>query len=239
MVRPACRRIWKRIPARDCFSGRAEIAGTQGGRARAGCGVRPGRVVPRPSQAGAAVTGIDAAAELIRIARERSDPAIEYLIGDARKLPQHPQLAAASFDAATCVLAVQNIHPLPPLIAGMGDLLKRGGRLVLAMMHPCFRSPKATAWGWDESAEAQYRRVDRYLLPRKEPIVTHPGKDPHRYTWTFHRPLQSYFKALRQAGFVVDALEEWTSHKTSQAGPRAAAENLARKEIPMFLALAP
>jgi hypothetical protein len=74
-------------------------------------------------------------------------------------------------------------------------------------------------------------------VPRKEPIVTHPGKDPKRYTWTFHRPLQSYVKALRGAGLVVDALEEWASHKRSDSGPRAKAENTARREIPMFLAL--
>jgi hypothetical protein len=83
----------------------------------------------------------------------------------------------------------------------------------------------------------QFRRVDRYLLPRKSPIVTHPGKTPDVYTWTFHRPIGAYVKALRNAGMLVDAMDEWPSHKTSAPGPRAAAENAARKEIPMFLAL--
>jgi hypothetical protein len=110
-------------------------------------------------------------------------------------------------------------------------------RLVIVMMHPCFRGSKHTSWGWDQQAAVQYRRVDRYLLPRKEPIVTHPGSDPTHYTWTFHRPLESYVKALRSAGLLLDALEEWPSHKASQPGPRAAAENAARKEIPLFLAL--
>src|SRR5205085_10633374 len=83
----------------------------------------------------------------------------------------------------------------------------------------------------------QYRRIDRYLLPRKIPIVTHPGKDPDAYTWSFHKPLEHYVRALRNAGLLIDALEEWPSHKTSEPGPRAATENAARKEIPMFLAL--
>jgi hypothetical protein len=83
----------------------------------------------------------------------------------------------------------------------------------------------------------QYRRVDRYLLPRKSPIVTHPGKTPDVYTWTFHKPLEAYVRALRNAGLLIDALEEWPSHKTSEAGPRAAAENAARKEIPMFMGI--
>jgi hypothetical protein len=83
----------------------------------------------------------------------------------------------------------------------------------------------------------QFRRVDRYLLPRKTPIVTHPGSAPDVYTWTFHKPIESYVRALRNAGLLIDALEEWASHKVSEPGPRAAAENAARKEIPMFLAL--
>lgn len=184
---------------------------------------------------GAEVTGVDASAQLLRMARERSDPAIRYVQADARDLSPLP---ADYFSAAICVLSIQNIHPLPPLLAGIARCLTSGGRLVVVMMHPCFRGPKFTAWGWDEQAAAQYRRVDRYLIPRKEPIVTHPGSDPKHYTWSFHRPLQAYVKALRSAGLLVDALEEWPSHKTSEpGGPRSAAENLARKEIPMFLAL--
>ena len=56
-------------------------------------------------------------------------------------------------------------------------------------------------------------------------------------TVTFHRPIGEYVAALASAGFVVDALEEWASQRTSQPGPRAEEENRARREIPMFLAL--
>jgi SAM-dependent methyltransferase len=244
---------------------------------------------------GAEVTGVDASAELLRMARGRGDPAIRYVQADARDLTPLPE---GQFSAAICVLAIQNIHPLPPLMAGIARCLRSGegvpplrpagvppaasssvsssseeeggkeekkerentegkmpsgragetpaprtaprapGRLVIVMMHPCFRGLKCTAWGWDEKAAVQYRRVDRYLVPRKEPIVTHPGSDPKHYTWSFHRPIEAYVKALRSAGLLVDAMEEWPSHKTSEpGGPRSAAENLARKEIPMFLAL--
>ena len=44
-------------------------------------------------------------------------------------------------------------------------------------------------------------------------------------------------KAAARVGLLIDAIEEWPSHKNSTSGPRAAAENSARKEIPMFLAL--
>lgn len=62
------------------------------------------------------------------------------------------------------------------------------------------------------------------------------GKDPVT-TWTFHRPMQQYVKLLADAGFMIDALEEWPSLRTSQPGPTAAEENRARREIPMFLAI--
>ena len=186
---------------------------------------------------GAEVTGVDAGASLIRMARERSNPAVRYLLNDARTLNECDELKGEQFDAAACVLAIQNIDPIEAVFTGVAHLLKPGGVFVLAAMHPCFRSPRSTSWQWDAEAQVQYRRVDRYLMPRKEPIVMHPGKDARTYTWTFHRPIQAYFKAARAAGLMVDTLEEWESHKVSTSGPRAGAENKIRKEIPMFLAI--
>lgn len=183
---------------------------------------------------GVEATGIDASSELIDAARERGPEAIRYDVADARELKFLPPI---HFTAAACVLAVQNIHPLQPVFEGVHRLLKPGGRLVIVMMHPSFRGAKETSWGWDEASKTQFRRVDRYLLPRKTPIVTHPGKAPGVYTWTFHKPLEAYVKALRNAGLLIDSIEEWPSHRTSEPGPRAAAENTARKEIPMFMAL--
>jgi ubiquinone/menaquinone biosynthesis C-methylase UbiE len=179
-------------------------------------------------------TGIDASDEMIQAARQRGPEQIRYQVADARDPgglpPEH-------FHAAACVLAIQNIHPLPPVFTGVARLLITGGRFVMVMTHPCFRGAKETSWGWDDVQKIQYRRVDRYLLPRKTPIVIHPGSDPTQYTWTFHRPIEHYVKSLRTAGLLIDAIEEWPSHKNSDSGPRAPAENTARKEIPLFLAL--
>jgi ubiquinone/menaquinone biosynthesis C-methylase UbiE len=186
------------------------------------------------AERGVEATGIDAARPLIEAARRRSDPAIRYFMGDARELSFLP---AEHFDAAACILAIQNMHPIQPVFAGVARMLKPLGRLVVVMMHPAFRGAKETSWGWDAAEEVQYRRVDRYLLPRKSPIVARPGQAPEVYTWTFHKPLESYVKALRISGLWIDAIEEWPSHKTSTSGPRAAAENAARKEIPMFMAI--
>ena len=186
------------------------------------------------AERGMEVTGVDAAEEMIEAARRRGPANIRYQVGDARQLDNFPP---DTFAAAACVLAIQNINPLGEVFSGASRILRPGGRLVVVMTHPCFRSAKETSWGWDEKNKIQYRRVDRYLIPRKTPIVTHPGSAPDQYTWTFHRPIEAYVKALRNAGLLVEAMEEWPSHKFSDSGPRASAENAARKEIPMFLAI--
>jgi ubiquinone/menaquinone biosynthesis C-methylase UbiE len=103
------------------------------------------------------VTGIDAAAELIRAARERGPAEVKYHVADARDLSLLPD---AAFDAAACVLAIQNIHPIQPVFEHVARVLKDRGRFVLVMMHPAFRGPKETSWGWDEQG-VQYRRVGR------------------------------------------------------------------------------
>jgi len=193
------------------------------------------------AQKSAHATGVDAAPDLIKIARDRNSALSTqhsalptYFEGDARNLNFLPE---SHFDSAACILAIQNIHPIAPVFENAARVLKPNAHFVLVLMHPHFRSPKETSWAWDEEKKIQYRRVDRYLIPRKHPITTHPGQKTGEYTWTFHKPLADYVKALRNAGFLIDAIEEWPSHKQSTSGPRAAAENQARKEIPLFLAL--
>ncbi len=186
------------------------------------------------AEKGIEATGVDAARDLIDLAKQRGPGSIHYHLADAKELSFLPE---AHHDAAGCVLAIQNINPIAPVFTGVSRTLKPRGRFVIAMMHPHFRGPKETHWGWDEKQAAQYRRVDRYLLPRKIPIVTHPGQSHDQYTWSFHKPLEAYIKALRNAGMLVDSIEEWASHKKSTSGPKARAENVAREEIPMFMAI--
>lgn len=186
------------------------------------------------AEKGCEATGVDMGRDLIDLAKERGPASIHYHVADAKELTFLPE---GHFDLSACVLAIQNINPIQPVFAGVARALKPGGKFVLAMMHPHFRGPKETHWGWDDKDAVQFRRVDRYLMPRKIPIVTHPGKSHDQYTWSFHKPLEAYVKALRNAGLLIDALEEWASHKKSTSGPKARAENIAREEIPMFLAI--
>ena len=180
------------------------------------------------------VTGLDTSEEMIRFARSRSDSSIRFEQGDA----QDPEaLQGKTFDAVVCLLALQNIESLPPVMHNVKRWLKPGGRFVMVVTHPCFRIPRQTHWGWDEQKKIQYRRVDLYGTESAIPILTPPFVQAKSFTVTYHRPLQSYFQALAGAGLCVDGLEEWTSHKISEPGKRSKAENRARQEIPLFMAL--
>src|SRR5438874_4488280 len=75
---------------------------------------------------GVKMTGVDAARELIAAARQRSDPAITYHVGDARKLADVVPVTD-HFDAAACVLAIQNIHPIHGIFEGVARALKSTG----------------------------------------------------------------------------------------------------------------
>lgn len=183
----------------------------------------------------ARVTGVDISKELISIAIAHSPSSINFHVSPADNLSF---LAARSLDKIIIVLALQNIENYQGVIAECARILKPKGRLIIVLNHPAFRIPKATSWEYSETDHIQFRRVDRYMSEKRERIEMNPGdKGAKRFTVTFHRPLQVYFKALYKNNFKVARLEEWTSHKESKPGPRAFAENQARKEIPLFMTL--
>ncbi len=223
----------------------------------------------RLAELGVSAVGVDASEQLIEAGRRLARPLAtkarpELLVGDARKLLELPALAKGrgAFDAACCVLALMNIEPFEPVLQGVTALLRPGGTFTAVILHPAFRNPGHTSWGWTEPAEPkapprgkgpggrrgskprpfkQFRRVEAYLSAMHRQIVMNPGQAAHGQpaitTVTWHRPMQTYVKAFAEAGLLIDALEEWPSHRVSEPGPRAAELDRARREIPLFLAL--
>lgn len=183
----------------------------------------------------AKVIGIDASPTLVQSAKEGSKQNETFEVGDARtSLLQRDE---NEFDGAVMNLAIQNIDPMDSVFRGLGRVLKSGSNLVITMNHPCFRQPRQSGWGWDDERKLQYRRIDRYMASYEQPIIAHPGSAPDVKTYSYHRPLQVYIQMLNRFGFTVDAIEEWTSNRVSDSGPRAKAENFARNEFPLFLAI--
>lgn len=179
------------------------------------------------------VIGTDIGEELIEFAKKIA-PDATFQVASADAMPD---IKKASADKMTMVLALQNIENAQAVCAEVARILKPGGKFYLVLNHPAFRIPRASGWGWDQETWTQFRRVDAYLAESKHRIQMHPGDAPDVTTISFHRPFQYYFKAFNKAGLCVLRMEEWTSHKMSDSGPRADAENVARKEIPMFVCL--
>lgn len=187
------------------------------------------------SKVGAKVIGVDASQELIDFARKhRSNLTIKYHVSEAHKLNF---LQNNSIDKVLIVLSLQNIENVQEVIKEISRVLRSKGKLYMVLNHPAFRIPKNSSWGWDEAKKTQYRRLDSYLSESKEQIQMHPGDKPWEKTLSFHRPLQYYFKALNKNGMFISRLEEWSSHKTSESGPKKVAEDRARHEFPLFLFL--
>ena len=185
----------------------------------------------------AKVTGVDISNELIKIAQEQNTQNISYKVSKANDLSF---INSDSLDKISIILALQNIDNMSEVLKECNRVLKTKGKLYIVLNHPAFRIPKKSDWGYDEKNKIQYRRVEKYLSEIMINIDMNPGQKIAKYkqyTASFHRPLQSYIKSLNVSGFLVSGMEEWISNKKSQNGTRQNAEDVARKEIPMFMCI--
>jgi ubiquinone/menaquinone biosynthesis C-methylase UbiE len=195
---------------------------------------------------GAAVTGLDIAEPLITVANEQLKKSIQKNPSLADRLsfdvaPAHEldMIKSDTQDIVTCILALQNIRELDEAMGECARVLKQGGRFVFVINHPSFRIPQYSDWYFDMEKKIQSRLVSKYMQETSIAIDMNPGKahGKKQITYSFHRPLQLFIKLLSKHGFVIRRLEEWCSHKKTEAGPRKEAEDKARKEIPMFMCI--
>lgn len=140
------------------------------------------------------------------------------------------------FTHAACLLALQNIPSPQAVFNAIAPHIEKGGRCVFVLNHPAYRIPRMSGWIIDERKKMQSRRVDRYMSEQKIPIMTNPSKTDSENTWSFHFPISYFCDALKNSGFYIETIEEWCSNKTS-TGKMASAENRARKEFPLFMAI--
>ena len=171
----------------------------------------------RLGRSGCDVVAFDGAPTFIDLARARTRPAdgaIDYRVADACDEAAVLALATpASFDAAVCSFALMDLPTIGPLLRGVRQLLKPGGRFVWSIGHPAFHTNEATPTarqqqGEGEATQAFGVEVTRYASDwphRSRGILGQP--EPH---WIYHRSLSTLLNECFASGFVVDGMEEPT-----------------------------
>jgi len=193
-----------------------------------GCG--HGILAPPVAELGTRYVGVDLAPRLIAEARRQHVRHGRFLVGDVTCLPEHRLLTTGAFDAAAFLLSIQDINPLEEALEEAARLLRPGGRLAMVMLHPCFRIPRQSGWGWDEGRGLRFRRLDSYLSRLAIPMQAH-GQGTTR---SYHRPLGDYVTALNAAGLAVTGIKEVADLTGEQNGR---ADKRAAREFPLFLGL--
>lgn len=172
-----------------------------------GCG--NGYLSRRFARAGARVVGVDSSAPIIQRAkaRESAEPlGIAYHAADAAHLDF---LRADRFDVVVSNMALMDMEDAEGAIREVGRVLRKGGRLVASISHPCFDQGTSSTWLLERSFRSLKvsRRITRYRRPFAEEIPW--GIEEKAVTTTgYHRPLSWYARALRDAGLLILSLEE-------------------------------
>lgn len=177
--------------------------------------------------------GVDASSSLVKYAQQL-DQNIHHryeVLSATRPLKG----IRRDFTHVVCILALQNMEYAENALKNAYEHLVPGGRFLIVLNHPAFRTPRQSGWG--EQANGQhYRWVNRYMSNAQIPITMHPSNKKSSVTMSYHKPLSAYISLLAKQGFVITDMQEWTSDKES-VGKHAKAENVARAEFPLFLAI--
>lgn len=169
---------------------------------------------------GAKVTGVDFSKKMIDFATQQEEKAklsIEYHVLDASNLHIFKDNI---FDIEACFMALQDIENHQDAIKEAYRVLKKRGRFVFAIPHPCFEVRSIgdkIVGGWeysegnkDKSAgKAIYYKVDRYFDTSRDIVLWNMKRlIKHFKTTAFHRTLTEYADALYNAGFMISRLKE-------------------------------
>jgi SAM-dependent methyltransferase len=137
------------------------------------------------------------------------------------------QAPAAGFDLAVARLSLHYLADLAPVFAQVYQALASGGRFVFSVEHPVITSCDR---GWEAGTLRQDWVVDDYFATGARDTTWMDGT-----VRIYHRTVEDYFRALQDAGFVVEQLRESRPQREQFADQRIYER---RRRIPLFLFLA-
>ncbi|MCC5801172.1 class I SAM-dependent methyltransferase [Rossellomorea vietnamensis] len=130
-----------------------------------------------------------------------------------------------TFDLVTSRFAIHYVSDINQLFQNINKTLKEDGRFVFSIQHPLTTSSFASKQSGDKRGNWI---VDDYFLDgeRKEPWID-------QVVVKYHRTIEQYFLALRQAGFTILDLREGTPEREHFSSEE---EFVRRQRIPVALA---
>lgn len=176
-------------------------------------------------------TGFDASKSLIQAAKVKGIK--DCVVHD---LHEPFENAPYDFDVGLFLLSLQDMQYPDKAISNAAKLLKKEKELWIVLNHPCYRIPRQSGWGVDESKKTQYRKIESYMSENLIPIEIHPSKQQTKKVFHHHFSLTLLTKWLSQNGFYIAQIEELVSNKVS-TGSKSSMENRSRNEFPLFMCL--
>lgn len=163
---------------------------------------------------GAQVVATDFSSSMLQHARTRSSAShdrIDYRLLDATSEEQIVALGRQRFDAAVCNMAIMDMAQIDPLMCGIRQVVKPGGRFVFSLCHPCFNNTGSIHCVEDATINGNIVttyaiKTTSYLHSTPTKGVAMIGQPASQYY--FDRPLHVLFNACFRAGLVLDGLEE-------------------------------
>ena len=145
------------------------------------------------------VTGIDSSRRMVQLAERDygGSPTISFIHATLEEYARAGP--SQSFDGAVANMLLAGITELTSVLRPISELLKPGGLLVIADIHPCFwriyrRHQTLDYWKTPELHEPFTISLDRTPLPANTTVV--------------YRSLQELIRALLNAGFQLVQLDE-------------------------------
>jgi ubiquinone/menaquinone biosynthesis C-methylase UbiE len=154
----------------------------------AGCGSGPLSEALRDG--GAVVSGFDASAAMVDLARERLGDDADVRGAD---LGEPLPYADGEFDVVVASLVLHYLEDWSGPLAELRRVLKPGGRLIVSVIHPSVYA-------------IVYPEADYFALTQYSEFYTFAGQSVVLTYW--HRPLHALTDAFTAAGFRIAAISE-------------------------------
>lgn len=170
---------------------------------------------------GALVVGVDFSERMIELARKEEKKErqnINYYVSDAADMRW---LSSNYFDLVACFMSLQDIEPYEDAISEVARVLKKNGRFIFSIPHPCFEQASLddgeciSGWKYEEGTEntsekkALHMEIKRYFGIIKYKVSWNMERlvEPFKTTG-FHRTLTDYSQTLYENGLLILRLVE-------------------------------